>query len=196
MALPLRRGSSLWIAVMAQGSQLLTKGGKSCLNISNSPSVESSLKSGEACLATSSPKLLDARAAWNPFTVFRSHAFRYLWTANLLSMIGSQISRIGLILYLSKQQSGAVVLAGMLCCDAVPGVIAALLSGALLDRWHKVRVMIGADVIRMLVMVAAALAPSVAVIYIAVGIQSIATVLFGPARSASLPLALGEDELD
>jgi MFS family permease len=147
-------------------------------------------------LATSNPNLLDARAAWNPFTVFRSHAFRYLWTANLLSMIGSQISRIGLILYLSEQQSGAVVLAGMLCCDTVPGVIAALLSGALLDRWHKVRVMIGADVIRMLLMLAAALAPSVSVIYLAVGIQSIATVLFGPARSASLPLALDEDELD
>src|SRR2546423_6085607 len=77
-------------------------------------------------------------------SLFPSADFRNLWLANLFSLIGSQISRLGLLLYLFHRTDDVVVLAGIITFETLPGLLIAPLAGALVDRHNKRRGMVDA----------------------------------------------------
>jgi MFS family permease len=127
--------------------------------------------------------------------ILRNGSFRNLWVSSLLSTVGSQVSRLGLILYVFDTRGQIVSLALLIVVDALPGAVAAPLAGAVVDRLNKRVVMVVSDLSRMIFMLVILVHPSLVVIYIMTALHSIATVFFDPAKSAAIPLIVKQEDL-
>lgn len=119
-------------------------------------------------------------------------SFRNLWLAGLLSMTGSQISRVGLILYISSTGNSVLALALLLTLELLPGALVAPLAGVVIDAYSKRVVMIVSDLLRMVFMLFIWWWPTVEMIYLMAALHSIATVFYLPAKSALIPEVVEE----
>jgi DHA3 family macrolide efflux protein-like MFS transporter len=127
--------------------------------------------------------------------ILRNRSFRNIWVASLLSTFGSQVSRIGLVLYVFDTGEAIISLALLVLFDTLPGAIAAPLAGAVVDGLNKRGVMVVSDLSRMIFMLVILLRPSLSVIYLMTALHSIATVFFQPAKSAAIPLIVKQEDL-
>ncbi len=85
-----------------------------------------------------------------PRTGLWAHAdFMRLWSAQAISAFGSRITRTALpIIAVSTLGEPSSVVALLAAVYLVPGVVLALFAGGLVDRSHKRRILIGADIFR------------------------------------------------
>ena len=127
--------------------------------------------------------------------ILRNGSFRNLWVASLLSALGSQVSRIGLLLYLFDVRGEVISLALLVVLETLPGAVAAPLAGAVVDGMNKRVVMVVSDLSRMIFMLVILVHPSLVIIYLMTGLHSMATVFFEPARSAAIPLIVKQEDL-
>lgn len=127
--------------------------------------------------------------------ILRNGSFRNLWVSSLLSTLGSQVSRLGLILYLFDTRREIISLALLVVVDTLPGAVAAPLAGAVVDGLNKRAVMVISDLSRMIFMLVILVHPSLGVIYLMTAMHSVATVFFQPARSAAVPLIVEQEDL-
>jgi len=121
--------------------------------------------------------------------------FRYIWLGGLLSSAGSQVSRMGLILYVFKASDSVPELAWLILLETLPGTFVAPLAGAVVDAFGKRAVMVASDVARMAFMLAVLLHPTLEMIYLMVALHSVATAFFQPAKVASVPLIVSQEDL-
>jgi MFS family permease len=77
------------------------------------------------------------RAGMLPFTV--------IWGGQLVSMLGTSMSRFALMIWLWGQTHEALSMTLVGVSAAVPALLIAPFAGALVDRWNRKRVMIAAD---------------------------------------------------
>ena len=129
------------------------------------------------------------------FGVLRHRSLRFLLSASLLSLTGSQISRIGLILFLFHDTHNIAALAGLVAAETLPGAVVAPFCGALIDRVSKWKVMIGSDLSRMVFLSIIIFYPSTTVIFCTMVLHSVAAAIFIPAKSAAVPLIVPPSEL-
>jgi predicted MFS family arabinose efflux permease len=127
--------------------------------------------------------------------ILRNASFRNLWVSSLLSTLGSQVSRLGLILYVFDTRGEIISLALLIVVDTLPGAVMAPLAGAFVDGLNKRVVMVISDLSRMILMLVILVHPSLGVIYLMTALHSVATVFFQPARSAALPLIVKQEDL-
>lgn len=127
--------------------------------------------------------------------ILRNGSFRNLWVSSLLSTVGSQVSRLGLILYVFDTRGEIISLALLIVLDTLPGAVAAPLAGAVVDGLNKRVVMVLSDLSRMIFMLAILVHPSLIVIYLMTALHSVATVFFQPAKSAAIPLIVKQEDL-
>jgi predicted MFS family arabinose efflux permease len=127
--------------------------------------------------------------------LLRNASFRNLWVSSLLSTVGSQVSRLGLILYVFDTRGEIGSLALLAVVDTLPGAVAAPLAGAVVDGLNKRVVMIVSDLSRMVFMSVILVHPSLGVIYLMTALHSVATVFFQPAKSAAIPLIVKQEDL-
>ncbi len=72
-------------------------------------------------------------------------AFLVVWVGQLVSLIGSGLTRFALGVWV-YQETGSVTLFALIAVFArLPGLLLAPLAGALVDRWDRRRTMLGAD---------------------------------------------------
>lgn len=126
--------------------------------------------------------------------VLGNSSFRNLWLASLLSMTGSQISRVGLILYVSSTGDSVLALALLLTLELLPGALVAPLAGVVIDAYSKRAVMIVSDLLRMVFMLLIWWRPTTEMIYVMAALHSIATVFYLPAKSALIPAVVEESD--
>ncbi|MEM7050091.1 MAG: MFS transporter [Acidobacteriota bacterium] len=127
--------------------------------------------------------------------ILRQRDFRNLWLASLLSKAGSQVSRIGLILFLFQERGAVAEVALLVVCETLPGALVAPAAGAFIDRFGKRRVMVLADLARAVFMAAILISPTPAMIYAMAALHSVAAVFFEPARTAALPRLVAQRDL-
>jgi len=127
--------------------------------------------------------------------MLRNGSFRKLWVSSLLSTVGSQVSRLGLILYVFDTRGQILSLALLVLADTLPGAVAAPLAGAVVDGLNKRVVMVVSDLSRMILMLVILVRPSLGVIYLMTALHSVATVFFEPAKSAAIPLIVKQEDL-
>ena len=127
--------------------------------------------------------------------MFGNSSFRNLWLASLLSMTGSQISRVGLILYVSSTGDSVLTLALLLILELLPGALVAPLAGVVIDAYSKRVVMIVSDLLRMVFMLLIWWRPTTGMIFLMAALHSIATVFHLPAKSALIPAVVEESDL-
>lgn len=121
--------------------------------------------------------------------------FRYIWLGGLLSATGSQVSRLGLILYIFQTSDSALQLASLVLLETLPGACIAPLAGAVVDAFGKRAVMIASDLARATFMLVVLLRPTLEVIYLMVALHSIARAFFQPAKAAAVPLVVSQEDL-
>lgn len=127
--------------------------------------------------------------------ILANSSFRNLWLASLCSMMGSQIGRVSLILYVFETGGSVINLALLAVFDTLPGALAAPAAGAAIDGFNKRVVMVASDLVRMLCVLIILFEPSLDMIYLMAALQSVAAAFFQPARAAAIPLIVGRDEL-
>ncbi len=128
--------------------------------------------------------------------VLAQPGYRRLFTARTASQWGDVFNTVALsLLVLHLTGSGAGV-SGVVLAEIVPVLLFAPLAGTLVDRWPRIRIMIGADLAR------AALAGAlpfldthVAAVYAIAFGMSVAAVLFNPAANSTLPALVTDSEL-
>jgi len=126
--------------------------------------------------------------------------FFTLWTGQAFSLLGSQLVGFALVWYLTDLTGSAKVLATAAMMEWLPKVILGPLAGALVDRWNRRLVMLGADSLT-------ALATGAIIylgwsgnlqlwqIYVLMLLRSIGASFHFPAMLASTSLMVPEDQL-
>lgn len=110
-------------------------------------------------------------------------------------MTGSQISRIGLVLYIFHTTNRLTDVAFLIALETIPATICVSFAGVIVDRRSKRLVMMIADAGRIICLLVIIMYPTYAVIYLMIALHSIGTVFYDPAKSASVPLIVETDEL-
>jgi len=88
--------------------------------------------------------------------VFRLPEFRALWVAELLSVVGDQLARVALAVLVFGRTGSAVWAAGVYALTFLPAILGGVLLAWVADRYRRREVMISADVLRALLVVAMA----------------------------------------
>ncbi len=135
----------------------------------------------------------------SPFSVFRKRDFRLLWSAQLVSTIGTALTDLAAGILIFRETGSALAVGLMFVAAAVPTLIVGLIAGVFVDRYDRRKIMVVADLLRAGIV---ALIPfififdlSIALLYVAVALVSTISQFFNPANDALLPEVATDEEL-
>jgi len=145
---------------------------------------------------TDAARAIVAQVRRIPFIrVLRRRDFALLWAAMGLSRLGDFVTQVGLLVLVYRLTESSLALGSLVTLQLIPGILLAPLAGALVDRWDRRRVMIIADILRGLCVLALVVYPAVATIYFVGLTVSFVSLFFGPARRALIPQLVDDSEL-
>lgn len=126
--------------------------------------------------------------------------FYTIWSGQAISLITSSVLQMAIIWYLTDTTGSAMVLSIAAMVGFLPQAILGTIIGALVDRWNRKWVMIGADLIIMaggvvLAILAISAHVPVWVVMVILFVRSIGTAFHSPALSAVTPLMVPENQL-
>lgn len=139
----------------------------------------------------------DAPVPTATWRVFGTPSYFRLWLAQVISSTGDWIGLIAILAIAARvsDNSGAAVSLVMLA-RVVPGFFLGTVGGVLIDRFDRRYVMVAADVGRAVLLI---LLPFVGTTLLALVVISflmeICTLLWGPAKDASVPNLVGNEQL-
>jgi len=119
-----------------------------------------------------------------------------LWSARTSSQWGDTFNFVALALLIYDLTGSGLGVSGVVVAEILPVLLLAPFAGSLVDRWPRVRVMVGSDLSRSalaIVLVVWHDAP-VGVYAVAFG-MSVGAVFFNPAASSVLPALVKKDAL-
>src|SRR5512136_3325065 len=133
----------------------------------------------------------------SPFAVFRNRNFSMMWTAQLVSTIGSALTSLAASILVYRLTHSAMSVGLMLMATAAPSLLVGLFAGVLVDRFDRKWIMIAADLVRaVLVFLIPFLVPlNIIWLYIIVMLTSAIGQFFDPAHESVLPEVASEREL-
>lgn len=128
--------------------------------------------------------------------MFRQPGYRRLWTARTVSQAGDTFNFVALALLIYDLTGSGLGVSGVVVAEILPVLLFAPLAGPLVDRWPRVRVMVGSDLFRMvLAAVLAGWHDAPAGVYLIAFGMSVGAVCFNPAASSVLPAQVRDNEL-
>ena len=123
-------------------------------------------------------------------------AYRRLWTARTISQVGDVAQFTTLALLIVALTGSGLGVSAVVLAEIVPVLLLAPLAGSLVDRLPRVRVMVAADLVRVVLAAVLAVAhDSAAVAYAVAFGLSAGQVFFSPAAQSLLPSVVRDDEL-
>lgn len=136
-----------------------------------------------------------------PWRVFGTPAFFKLWLAQAVSSLGDWIGIIAILAIAARVSGGSgAAVSLVMVARMLPGFLFAPLGGALIDRWDRRRVMIVCDLSRaalygMLPLALAFSSADIAVLVVFSFAIEILTLLWAPAKDASMPKLVPPEQL-
>lgn len=130
------------------------------------------------------------------FSVLRIRDYRFLASGQLLSSLGDWFLLLAVPYYVLELTGSAMASGFSLAAGTVPALVLGPLAGALVDRWNRLRVMIAADLARMVAVSSMLWVDSpdeVWLIYVALVLVPSLSQLFDPASAALLPQLVGRE---
>ena len=133
-------------------------------------------------------------------SLWRNRDFLLLWSGQLISTAGTQVTSLALPLLILSLTNSPVQAGIVAACSSLPRFLFALPAGALVDRWDRKRVMIVCDTIQVIAMgsipIALALGHlSMIQLYLVALSQGTCFVFFWLARLAALPRVVAREQL-
>jgi CRP-like cAMP-binding protein/predicted MFS family arabinose efflux permease len=131
------------------------------------------------------------------FSVFRKRDFRLLWTAQLVSTVGTALTDLAAGILVFKATGSALSVGLMFMATAIPTLLVGLVAGVFVDRYDRRRIMVIADLIRAAIVVSIPflVGINIALLYVAVAAVSTVSQFFNPANDAVLPEVATDEEL-
>lgn len=128
--------------------------------------------------------------------MFAGSGYRRLWSARTVSQWGDTFNFVALALLVYDLTGSGLGVSGVVVAEILPVLLIAPFAGPLVDRWPRVQVMVGSDLLRSVLAVVLAVwhATPVGVYAVAFG-MSVGAVFFNPAASSVLPALVKKDAL-
>lgn len=130
----------------------------------------------------------------------RERGFAALWLAETVSRLGDGIHEVAILWLVYDVTENPVLLSLVVIASVVPSIVVSMPAGVIVDRFHRTRVMIAANVVRGgAVLAIPAVGHSehlVAVVAVVAVVASTMEAFFHPARNALVPNLVDRDHLD
>lgn len=129
-------------------------------------------------------------------TVLRNPSYRRLFVAQTISRWGDATNTVALVVLVFRLTGSGLTVSATVIAEILPVLLLAPLAGAVVDRLHRVRVMVAADLGRMILAGVLPLADRhlPTVLALAFGLSA-GAVFFNPASASALPGIVDDDEL-
>ena len=130
--------------------------------------------------------------------LFRQRNFSLLWVGQFISVIGDWVLFIALPFYTYSLTGSVLATGAMFIVSTLPRLVLGSVAGVFVDRWDRKRTMIMADLLRVFVVALLLFVHSrdgLWLIYVSAFLESVVSQFFNPAKSAIIPLLVGENDL-
>jgi MFS family permease len=136
----------------------------------------------------------------NPYTsLFRTNRnFRLLFVGQMISQLGDWFNAVAVFALLLDLTGSATAVAWMLIVQFLPVALIGPMAGVVVDRVNRRRLMIGADLVRGVLILGLLLvrrADQIWIAYLVMALTVSASAFFEPARTATIPNVTSADEL-
>lgn len=138
---------------------------------------------------------------FSPSSIYADADFLKLWTSQGFSLFGSLIGKIAMpLLVIFTLSATPTQVAWVRVCELMPGIAVGLFAGVWIDRVARLRIMIGSDILRALLVSVIPLSilfghVSLAMIMVVAGVVSVLTVSFDSSLDAYLPTLLNPEQV-
>ncbi|MGH9037244.1 MAG: MFS transporter, partial [Acidimicrobiia bacterium] len=132
----------------------------------------------------------------SPRRVFGSSAYFRLWMAQVVSSLGDWIGLVAIIALAARVSGGSEAAIGLvMAARMLPGFFLAPLGGVLVDRWDRRRTMVICDLGRAAIVATLPFVDTLPGLFLASFLLEILTLLWSPAKDASVPNLVPPDKL-
>ncbi|HEV3365483.1 MAG TPA: MFS transporter [Acidimicrobiia bacterium] len=132
----------------------------------------------------------------SPRRVFGSSAYFRLWMAQVVSSLGDWIGLVAVVALAARVSHGNEAAVGLvMAARMVPGFFLAPVGGVLVDRWDRGRTMVACDIGRAAIVATLPLVDTLVGLFLASFLLEILTLLWSPAKDASVPNLVPPDKL-
>jgi predicted MFS family arabinose efflux permease len=124
--------------------------------------------------------------------------FRLLWFGQTVSQLGDWFNVVALYALLFELTGSATAVAGLMVMQLLPIALVGPVSGVIVDRFDRRRIMIAADLLRGVAVLGLLLVRSSDTVWLAyavTGVMVACSGFFEPARSATVPSIVPPDQL-
>jgi MFS family permease len=128
----------------------------------------------------------------------RNRSFRLLWLGQVVSQLGDWFNTVAVYALLLQLTGSATAVAWMMVVQLLPIAVIGPAAGVLVDRVDRVRLMIGADLVRAVAILGLLLVRGPEQVWLAYAVMAVsvtATAFFEPARSATIPSVVDKPDL-
>jgi MFS family permease len=137
------------------------------------------------------------REAPSAFSVFKSRSFSLVWTAQLISSMGSALTALASAILVLRLTGSALSVGLMLIASSAPTILVGLIAGVFADRFDRKRILLASDLLRS---VSIFLIPflthvNILYLYVLVALTSSIAQFFDSAHASILPELAPEKEL-
>jgi MFS family permease len=130
--------------------------------------------------------------------LLRQRNFGLLWAGQFISVIGDWVLFIALPFYTYSLTGSVLATGAMFIVSTLPRLLLGSVAGVFVDRWDRKRTMIIADLLRVFLVLMLLFVRSrdwLWLIYASSFLESVVSQFFNPAKSAIIPLLVGEKDL-
>lgn len=124
--------------------------------------------------------------------------FRRVWSGQLVNILGDAVYSVAIPLFLLPRADAAATIGTVMAAAALGGVVALLVSGALADRHRRSRIIVAADLIRAIGLIAIIALGVHAPVYALIACSAVMGVgsgLYRPAYMALLPTLVADEAM-
>ncbi|WP_217895864.1 MFS transporter [Marininema halotolerans] len=130
--------------------------------------------------------------------LFKNRNYRYLWMGQAGSVMGDYFNQVAIMSTALHLSNSVLSISYLLMLRMLPSVIIGPFMGPLVDRFHKVKTMIIADLFRGIVtlsFIVAFLKEEIWILYVGSFFIGILSSFFNPARQSVQPLIVSRDRI-
>ena len=133
----------------------------------------------------------------SPIAVFRNRSFTLLWTAQLVSSMGTALTSLAASILVFRLTGSALSVGLMMMATALPTLVVGLIAGVFVDRYDRKRIMLGSNLLQaVLVGLIPLLLPfGIVWLYLLIMLSSAVNQFFDPAQGSVLPEVASDEEL-
>ena len=132
----------------------------------------------------------------SPRRVFGSSAYFRLWMAQVVSSLGDWIGLVAVVALAARLSKGSSAAVGLvMAARMVPGFFLAPVGGVLVDRWDRRRTMVFCDLGRSAIVATLPFVHTLLGLFLASFLLEVLTLLWSPAKDASVPNLVPADKL-